>query len=394
MPANLDRFTCDIDFPVSCIGVTSSNEVVLGGGGGPGGSGVKNKLTVYKIDQKNRDLVQVSSITLSSNEDAPTCLAVHPKDKALVSSVNVDKQRIEKGENANCRVFKLTKKSITEANKAAKTILSTDDMDYQKAMAIEPHGKLVANGSSDGTLAVVEYPSLKPAFPYIEASGEVNDVDFNAPGKWLAVATDDELKILAVTQRGKCVQNIDKPHTSSGERAVFRACRFGRTNQKLTGFKARQGNSPMLKDVLYTVLNTRSRKQAYIAMWNTDNWQRIATKSVCRSAITTFAVSNHGKLLAFATASLQIAICDAQTLRVVARIPAAHSFAITALTFDKDDKFLISGSADETCQVISLPDKWPTALEDAVQWTREHSQVFVMLIVLLLAILAGLVLRS
>ncbi|ORX68033.1 WD40 repeat-like protein [Linderina pennispora] len=327
MPANLDRFTCDIGFPVGCIGVTSSNEVVLGGGGGPGGSGVKNKLSVYKVDKERQDLDEVSTITLSSNEDAPTCLAVHPKEKTIVSSVNVDKERIEKGENANCRVFKLAKKGI-QAGKAAKTMLSTDDMDYQKTIAIEPHGRLVANGSSDGTLAVVEYPSLKPAFPFVEASGEINDVDFNASGKWLVVATDHELKVLA-SKDGSSVQNIDKPHTTSGEQAVFRSSRFGRAKEQLMGFKAQQKTPVMLKDVLYTVLNTRSRKQAYIAMWNTQTWQRITTRPVCRSAITTFAVSNKGRLLAFATASLQIGICDAHTLRVLVRIPAAHSFAIT-----------------------------------------------------------------
>ncbi|KAJ1953226.1 hypothetical protein GGI12_006056, partial [Dipsacomyces acuminosporus] len=339
-------------------------------------------------------LQSVSEIVLSSDEDAPTCLAVHPKEKTLASSVNVDKKRIEAGENSNCRIFKLTKKSI-QAGKATKTICSTSDMDYQKAIAFDSAGKLIANGSTDGTLAVVRYPALKPAFPFIEAADEINDLDFNASGEWLAVATDHELKVIA-SKNGSQVQTIDKAHTSSGESATFRFCKFGRGKGPLSAFKsARSDRTPLkLDDVLYTVLNTRSRKQAYIALWNTKEWTRIATRPVCHSAITTFALSSSGKLLAFATASLQIVICDAHTLKVLRRISAAHSFAITALAFDRDEKFLISGSADESCQVFTIPERWPTAFDDIAKAAKDNVQMLFILLVLLLAILVALVMRS
>ncbi|KAI8324305.1 WD40 repeat-like protein [Martensiomyces pterosporus] len=391
MPAKLERFTYEVGFPVGCIGITAGNEIVLGGGGGPGRSGVKNKLALYSVDSKKRTLKSISEVVLSSDEDAPTCLAIHPKDKVLVSSVNVDKKRIESGENSNCRVFKLLKKSI-QKEKATKTICSTSDLDYQKTIAFDPAGKLIANGSTDGTLAVVQYPSLRPAFPFIEAADEVNDLDFNSAGKWLAVATDRELKVIA-TKSGEEVQTIDKPHTTSGESAVFRFSRFGRGKGKLGAFRQQTGAGVELQDVLYTVLNTRSRKQAYIALWDTSKWTKIATRPVCRSAITTFALSSSGKLLAFATASLQIAICDAHTLEMLMCIPAAHSFAITALAFDKDDRFLVSGSADESCQVFELPEQWPTALDGIVDLARDNLQVLAVLVVLLLAILVGVVTR-
>ncbi|KAJ2747238.1 hypothetical protein GGI20_000663 [Coemansia sp. BCRC 34301] len=341
---------------------------------------------VYSIDSSSLELKKVSEAILSSEEDAPTCLAVHPKEKVVISSINSTKDAIQKGNNSNCRLFELSKKSIRPGGKAAKTICSTSDFDYQRCIAIDPLGKLVAGGSTDGTLAVVQYPSLRPAFPYVAATNEVNDVDFNASGKWLAVATDGELKVIS-TKDGSVVQNIDGPHTASGQPAVFRFAKFGANSRS----KLKSGTDP--KSVLYTVLNTKSRKLAYIAMWDTKQWTRIATRPVCQSAITTFAQSPSGKLLAVATASLQIAICDAHTLKVLLRIPAAHSFAITAMAFDRDDKYLISGSADETCQVLRLPESWPTALDGVVDLVMANLQAAIIAVVLLLAILVALVMR-
>ncbi|KAJ1865085.1 hypothetical protein LPJ73_000109 [Coemansia sp. RSA 2703] len=391
MCAKLERFTSEVGFPIGCIGVTQNNEIVLGGGGGAGRSGVKNKLSVYSIDSKGRMLKPVCELVLSSDEDAPTCLAVHPKERVLVSSINRGMGHITKGENANLRVFELKKKSIKEG-KATMTVCSTNDFDYQKCVVFDPSGKLVAGGSTNGTLAVLNYPQLTHAFPFIEAADEVNDLDFNSSGKWLTVATDDELKVVS-TKNGSLVQTIDNPHTTSGTSAVFRFARFGHSKGVLSGLN-QQGTVVDIKNVLYTVMNTRTRKQAYIAIWDTQTWTRLTTRPVCNSAITTFALSRDGKLLAFATASLSIVICDARTLRVLLRIPAAHSFAITALAFDRDTKYLISGSADESCQVTVLPDQWPTAFDAVAEIIMSNLQTFIVLLVIVFAIMAALYMRS
>ncbi|KAJ1995248.1 hypothetical protein GGI25_002262 [Coemansia spiralis] len=384
MTSKLVRFTEHVGFPVSCIGVTQGNEIVLGGGGGAGRSG-----TVYSVDSKKRKLEKTNELELSSDEDAPTCLTMHPKEKVLASSINTSKEQIEKGQNKNCRVFTLTRRAV-KPGKTANTICSKSDFDYQKCIAFDPTGKLLAGGATDGTLAVVQYPSLRPEFPFLDATEEINDVCFNTSAQWLAVATDDELKILS-TKAGSLVQTIDNPHTMSGKHAVFRFARFGPEKGTL---KSAGSAKIELKNVLYTVLNTKSRKQAYITIWDTRNWKRLVTRPVCDSAITTFALSKDGALLAFATASLQIGICDAHSLRILARIQAAHSFAITSLSFDNQAKYLVSGSADETCQIIEIPDKWPTAIEGVVDLVRENLQIIIMLLVLLLAIIFAWLARS
>ncbi|KAJ1725226.1 hypothetical protein LPJ53_000555 [Coemansia erecta] len=390
MCAKLERFTSEVGFPIGCIGVTQNNEVILGGGGGAGRSGVKNKLGVYSVDSKAKMLKPVCELVLSSDEDAPTCLAVHPKDRVLISSVNRGTGHIKKGENTNLRAFELKKKSIKEG-KAAMTVCSTSDFDYQKCVVFDPSGKLVAGGSTNGTLSVLSYPQLTPAFPFIEAADEVNDVDFSSSGKWLAVATDDELKVVS-TKNGSLVQTIDNPHTTSGTQAVFRFARFGHSKGVLSGLNRQDVVD--IKNVLYTVMNTRTRKQAYIAIWDTQTWARLTTRPVCNSAITTFTMSRDGRLLAFATASLSIVVCDAHSLRVLLRIPAAHSFAITALAFDRDARYLVSGSADESCHVTVLPDRWPTALDAVAEIIMNNLQTVIVILVIVFAILTALYMRG
>ncbi|KAJ2295696.1 hypothetical protein IWW54_007084, partial [Coemansia sp. RSA 2705] len=207
---------------------------------------------------------------------------------------------------------------------------------------------------------------------------------------WLVAATDAELRVVS-TADASLVQAIDDPHLRSGERAAFRFARFGRgTGNVLAG-----GSRVPAQQVLYTVLNSRGRAGgAYVVQWNTEGWQRIGTRFTGHSAITTFALSPSGRLLAFATASLQIGICDAHSLKVLMRVPAAHGFAITALAFDKDDRHLVSGSADETCQVFVLPEQWPTPVDLVLEFGQQHLQAIAVLLVLLLAVILAVAMRS
>ncbi|KAJ2250572.1 hypothetical protein GGH97_000630 [Coemansia sp. RSA 475] len=371
MPNPAHRYTVNVGFPVGCIGVTHENKIVLGGGGGPGRSGVQNKLSIYSLDDSSASLNLNAELVLSSDEDAPTCLAMHPKDKTFVCSINASAAEIKQGKNQNCRMFSYTKTKITKT-KQAPSVGSTSDVDYQKCIAMSESGKMVVGGATDGTLSVVHVPALRPVFPFIDARSEINDVGFSNDEKWLVAATDSELRVLSTTN-AELVRRIDDPRISGGERAVFRFARFGQTN------------------TLYTVLNTRARNGAYIVVWSTE-WVRSAMRRVSSSPITTFALGPRG-LLAFATASLHVVVCDAKTLRVLLRVPAAHSFAITALAFDRDGKHLVSASADQTCQVYVLPDTWPTPLQTAVAVGRDYAQVIAIVLVLVLAVVLALVLR-
>ncbi|KAJ2709595.1 hypothetical protein H4R19_004172 [Coemansia spiralis] len=391
MNAGLERYTLAAGFPIACIGVGPSGEVVLGGGGGPGRSGVQNKLGVYAIDDKKKELRPVCESVLSSDEDAPTCLAMHPTERALVCSANRSAQQIAKGDNSNWRLFTLGKRTV-KPGATAKSICSASDTDYQRCIAFSPSGALLAGGSTDGTLVVAHYPSLRPAFPFVDAVDEINDVSFDASGACLAAATDTELRILSAKD-ASLIKAIDDPHTAAGTRAVFRFARFSPPAAAAAakeGAKAAAGPT----GVLYTVLNARTRKGAYIVKWDPASWTRTATRYAGSSPITAFALSRSGDLLAFATASLHLVICDARSLRVLERIRAAHGFAITALAFGAGDRHLISGSADESCHVYVLPAVWPTPMSRTLALARAHASAIAVVLVVLLAILLALLMRG
>ncbi|KAJ2822901.1 hypothetical protein IWW50_004021, partial [Coemansia erecta] len=379
MPTLADRYTVDVGFPVACIGLTQTNEVVLGGGGGASRSGVQNKLAAFAIDDTARTLRPTKELVLSSAEDAPTCLAMHPHEKLIACSINASDGEIAAGNNRNCRLFAYTKANIKPGKRTC-VLGSTDAADYLKCIAFSASGELVVGGATDGTLSVVGVPKMRPALASIDAGGEINDVGFGARDRWLVAATDAELKVLAVKD-ASLVRCIDDPHTRAGERAVFRFARFGRG----------EDSDADMSHILYTVLNTRSRRGAYIVLWSSaEAWARVATRRVSQSPITAFALSRDGTMLAFATAALQIAICDARSLKVLVRVPDAHSFAITALSFDRDDRRLVSASADHTCQVFVLPERWPTPPETALAFITDNTQPIAIVLVLIVAIILAL----
>jgi prolactin regulatory element-binding protein len=64
--------------------------------------------------------------------------------------------------------------------------------------------------------------------------------------------------------------------------------------------------------------------------------------------------SHDGYLVAFGSADLSIQILT-KDFKVIRKIPKAHGFPVTALTFSSTSKCIISGSADGTCVIASVP---------------------------------------
>ncbi|RIA98720.1 WD40-repeat-containing domain protein [Glomus cerebriforme] len=342
MSRTLTKFSVKVDFPVYCTVFTPSGEILLGGGGGTGNTGVKNKLVLFEPKLSEKSLEKLTETILSGEEDRPTCIALHTKENIFSCNINSSEEKIKIGENNNCRIFQYSNEKI-ELIRTVQTITSTNEDDYQRVNAFSQNGKLLATGGTDSKLTVLKYPSLNIAFPPLNFNKqEIYDLDFDSTGNQLLVVSANTLKILS-TKKGESIHTIEKPVFRKNSRCQFRACRFGK------GITA---------GYFYTVVNMTSESRTFIVKWNAVTFERVSTKAIGKKRITAFAISDNGKLLGFGTSDHGIGICDSKSLKVLLFVSKVHGFPPTTIAFSHDSTTVVSGSADNSVHIIQLPEKF------------------------------------
>ncbi|KAF0477758.1 WD40 repeat-like protein [Gigaspora margarita] len=369
-------FSDKVGFPVYCAGFDHADKVIIGGGGGVEKTGIKNKLELYKVNEKilkssetlekdKKILEKLSEIEFEDGNDSPQCITFHSEENIISCGINSSIEKIKTGENQNCRIFSYSDERI-ELIKTAQTIGANIDEDYyQKATAFSHNGKLLATGGTDSKLTVLKYPSLDVAFPPVNFNKqEIYDIDFNSTGDQIVAASEKILRILS-TRNGECIQSIERPTFQKSAQCKFRACRFGK------------GSS---EGYLFTVVNSTSKFRSFIVKWDAKTWNKVLSKAISRKPITAFAVSNDGNLLAFGNSDQSVSICDARTFRIRLTVPHIHELPVTTLGFNTDSTLVISGSADHSVHIMQLPEKFDSGIANKT-W------LFVIIVALLFAFL-------
>ncbi|KAF8974375.1 WD40 repeat-like protein [Flammula alnicola] len=346
-------------FPVySCL--------VLGGGGGASRSGIKNKLRLYNVSE-DRSIELKDEFELEKGEDAPMSMAAHLKSGTLVCGINSVLEKLEKGENENCRAFNVADAKI-KLLRTKSTLTGNDVDDYQKVTVLSQDGTILAvAGSHD--LALLSYPSLTPIYETIHTEREIYDVTFSDK---LVIATTHNLLVYSLptattpspkkgkkkskassTTHSEKLQSLELEKTvelpsSTGEGSTFRVARY----------------HPLDPQTLYTVINTtppRSKKtkgatrQAYVCKWNTNTWAVEKSRKVGDRSITCVDISADGRFLGYGSSDLSIGMLDSKTLSPVASILKAHEFPPTTIKFNSTTTLLVSGSADNSIRIVSVP---------------------------------------
>ncbi|PFH52522.1 hypothetical protein AMATHDRAFT_74010 [Amanita thiersii Skay4041] len=339
-------------FPVYSAAFISPNHFVLGGGGGASKTGIKNKLRLYSVDNE-RSISMVNELELEVGEDVPMSMAADTETKTIVCGVNSALEKLEKGENQNCRAF-VVKDNKLQLQKSQGTLDPSDLEDYQKVTVISPdRTKLAVAGSH--TLSVLSFPSLTPIAGPITSEKEIYDVTFSPSSHHLVIATTQNLLVYILQEEGsnkdfslELSQTIRIPESLStvGD-CTFRAARF----------------HPQEKS-LYTVVNavsSRSRKaksvsrQAYICKWDTNSWVMDKNKKASDRGLTCFDISACGRFLALGSSDLSISILDSNTLAPLISILKAHEFPPTTIKFNPTSTLLLTGSADNSIRIVSIP---------------------------------------
>lgn len=102
----------------------------------------------------------VGEYSFDQGQDVPMCISAHPQDSILCAGVNETDERIEKGLNQSCRIFKLEsqKTGITlEQVDKVKVFDSNNSQHYQKLCAFSSDGKFLATASSDGQVIQINH---------------------------------------------------------------------------------------------------------------------------------------------------------------------------------------------------------------------------------------------
>ncbi|KAJ6539193.1 quinon protein alcohol dehydrogenase-like superfamily [Mycena capillaripes] len=355
-------------FPVYSSAFLSPSRLVLGGGGGSSRTGIKNKLRVYDVGD-NRSITLVDELELERGEDTPMSMATNIEAGTLACGINSPEEKMTKGENENCRVYAFKEEKLGLV-RAHGTLVSGDLEDYQKVTVLSPDGKLLV-AAGPGSLQLLSFPSLAPVALPLKTDKEIYDVTFSQDT--LVVATTDNLLVYALPAEAKgsgspsknkkkgkqkaaviseleLVRSVDPPAAVSGSTgSTFRAARY----------------HPENPEILYTISNTipgRSRtkkaapRQAFVCKWNTATWAVDKVRKVGDKPLTCFDISPNGNLLAFGASDYSVGLLDASTLSPLLTILKAHEFPPTTVKFNPTSRILVSGSADNTIRIISVPD--------------------------------------
>nr|ANC28037.1 WD-repeat protein [Polyporus umbellatus] len=343
-------------FPVYSSAFVSPTDFVVGGGGGQSKTGIKNKLRLYHVEG-DKKIELLDELELAKGDDVPMSVATHPRRAEIVAGINSSEDALKTGPNQNCRVFDVKDKKISlSETRSTLTLKGTDD--YQKVSVFSPNGDLLAvSGSHD--LSVLHYPTLASAANPIHLDeSDIYDATFSS--ETLVVATKSNLLVYSLPSQEKekvdrpveleLAQTLNRPPLSGKDaRSSFRAVRYHPSDSK----------------TLYSVSNSepsssRTKSKAstphgYISKWNVDTWAVTKTRQVSDRGVTCFDVSRDGKLLAFGSSNKTVGILDAQTLAPLLTILKAHDFPPTTLRFSPTSDMLVSGSADNTVRVVTIP---------------------------------------
>ncbi|KAJ8663652.1 hypothetical protein O0I10_000900 [Lichtheimia ornata] len=340
-------YAVPVGFPVFGLAFTTTNQLLVGGGGGAGRSGIQNKLVSYRVEPRRKDLEEEAVYEFSNEEDAPMCLDVHPVDDTILAGVNASEEDIKKGKNSNCRVFKAHEATI-ELVKSMSTLDSKNPDDYQKAVRFCADGSLFATGTSNGQVNVYNYPDYTPLCDTIQVSedDEVMDVDISNKKDKLVALTRDAIKLASLRGRhtGKVMQTISSPALDKKQKLQFRAFRYGRLYSK---------------ESAYLVGNSKSG--GHLLKLDAYTLEVISNVKISKKPITSFCLSREGGMAVVATADFSVIIMDATTLRVLHTVKEAHGFSITSIAISPDRLLLATGSADNSCRVVSLPQQFPSS---------------------------------
>ncbi|XP_040873310.1 SEC12-like protein 2 isoform X2 [Glycine max] len=281
---------------------------------------VSPMLWLLRTSMSRRILSLINRMALNSNGDGLICAMETP----MVC------RWFDWDQNKSSEIHKLSLK-LSE-----KVLSQLEDVGQQLALAFNNDGTALAAGGEDGNLRVFKWPSMEIILNETNAHSSLKDLHFSSDGKLLAsLGSGGPCKVWDVSS------SMVLSSLSNENRETFSSCRFSQTNDETL--------------ILYIAAMTD--KGGSILTWNTQTWERMASKHIIRDPISAFNVSADGKFLACGTPSGDIVVVNSTNMQIHTMIKKAHLGIVTALAFSPDSRAVASVSMDSSARVTIIEEK-------------------------------------
>ncbi|KAK9479311.1 hypothetical protein V1514DRAFT_328297 [Lipomyces japonicus] len=373
MPSSgsLDVFSINIGYPVYAAAFASDSTLIVAGGGGEGKNGVANKISVLEVESSEGQIKIETETVLSKEEDAPMSLDVARADSSDTSTlliavgVNESSAQVCEGKNEHLRLFQVEtdarvelfdrrqvfKREETENNDGddedpAKKNKTLVDDEFQKLTRFSSSpAKFLALLSSSGKLVNLAFPGLDRQFEPV-VTNDIQDVAFSTDETLLAFTTPKSVTLL-LASTGEKIAEYSLPSQLSS--ASFRGVRFAGEDSRslvLIANHARRTGASVVKLVVPADIDF-TKQQALPPSRPVVGKLHSGIKAVT-------ALDARAGLACVAGADLSVSVVAVDSLKVLKRVRAAHTFAITQVVINPSATAVASTSVAQSVVVIRL----------------------------------------
>ncbi|MDA1278089.1 MAG: hypothetical protein O2960_29180, partial [Verrucomicrobia bacterium] len=199
------------------------------------------------------------------------------------------------------------------------------------AVAFSPDGKLLASGSADGAVRLVEIASRRPMATFREHTNQITALAFSPDGKFLASGSEDTTVKLWDAKSQQIITTL-RGHTESITTVAF-----------APGGKTLASGS----------------RDGTVRYWDVQSREWVATLDPQSGEVWWLTFSPDGKLLALGGQHTMVELWDTASRLKLAALPG-HTAYVFAIAFSPDGKTLATGSADSTVKLWDVESRLPT----------------------------------
>ncbi|GMH38549.1 hypothetical protein BSKO_06433 [Bryopsis sp. KO-2023] len=322
------------------------NVFVLGGGGGSAKTGIMNRVLLVKFEHGN---LSDPLSEVDCNDEYPFRFALHPNSSDLVvglgakSAKHLKIESLEKADKANTKLVEVSEGETIEKLGAISEVISS--------LKFSQDGKLLCLGYERGWIQVFEWPEMKERVrcrDNVDFSS-LNDIDVSPDSQTIATTSERGLCEFWSIEDGKLLNTLNKPS--------LRAPRYAHVRFHPASSSCR----------IYTTVNT-GKDGGYLFKWSVGkNWKpkMICKRKVATEAVSSFAVSQRGDLLAIGNNVGDLLVVSGGGMYPLQKVKGAHMVFVTALVFQNENLDevpgktigLLSASADHSARITHVQKK-------------------------------------